>query len=235
MERLGGQVEVDALAAVGVGEREGPDRRPDQLPSNFSRSLLLALADVAHPAVEVDQRADLVVADGGGRDHVAAVGVADEHDRTVEGPQELGQVCGVAGEVAKRVAEPDRGVAAVVQGADLGVEARRVGPSAVDQDDRRGPAVILVTASILTVCRMPRLGPGRGAGPLTGMPRHDVIDHRAAVPRRPHTWSGNSSSVPNLLSKPAADPPSECRGGGGTRGVRQPGDRVRGRTLVSRR
>jgi hypothetical protein len=37
-ERLGGEVEVGALAPVGVGERNGPNRCPTRLPSNFSRS-----------------------------------------------------------------------------------------------------------------------------------------------------------------------------------------------------
>ena len=82
--------------------------------SKLSDELLLALADVAHPAVKVDQRPDLLVADGGNRDHVAAVGVADEHDRTGQGLQD-GQVGGVTGQVAKRVAEPDDGVPAVLR------------------------------------------------------------------------------------------------------------------------
>ena len=92
------------------GERHGPDRGPHQAAFEPLEELLLALALVAHPAVEVDERLDLVVADRGGRDDVAAVRVADEHDRTAQGPQELGQVGGVAGEVAKRVAEPDDAV-----------------------------------------------------------------------------------------------------------------------------
>jgi hypothetical protein len=64
--------------------------------------------------------------------------VADEHDRTGQAPQEFGQVGRVAGEITKRVGEPDDGIPAVAQGADLGVEAGRVGPGAVDEDDRRG-------------------------------------------------------------------------------------------------
>ena len=118
----------------GTGLIEGPDQAAFEL----LEELLLALAHVAHPAVEVDQRPDLLVADGGDGDHVAAVGVPDEHDRTAQGSQELGQVGGVAGEVAERVAEPDDGIPAVSQRTDLRVEARRVGPGAVDQDDRRG-------------------------------------------------------------------------------------------------
>ena len=94
-------------------------------------------ADVAHPAVDVDERLHLLVADRRDGDHVAAVGVADEHDRPAQGPQELGQVRGIAREIAKWVAEPDYGVPAVAQGADLGVEAGCVGPRTVDQDDRR--------------------------------------------------------------------------------------------------
>ena len=63
--------------------------------------------------------------------------MTDEHDRTAEGPQELSQVGGVTSEVAERVAEADGAIPAVPQGTDLGVEAGRVGPRTVDQDDRR--------------------------------------------------------------------------------------------------
>ena len=37
-ERVGGEIEVGAFAPVRVGERNGPDRGPTRLPSNFSRS-----------------------------------------------------------------------------------------------------------------------------------------------------------------------------------------------------
>jgi hypothetical protein len=70
------------------------------------QELLLALALVAHPAVEVDERLHLVVAGRGGGDDIAAVGVADEHDRTGQGSQELGEVGRVASEIAQRVANP---------------------------------------------------------------------------------------------------------------------------------
>jgi hypothetical protein len=136
-ERLGGEVEVGALAAVRVGERNGPDRRPHKAAFELLEELLLALAHVAHPTVEIDERPDLIIADGGGGDDIAAVGVADEHDRTAKGAQELGQVGRITGEIAKRVAEPDRGVPAAPQGADLRIEARRVSPSTVNEDDRR--------------------------------------------------------------------------------------------------
>src|SRR6185437_7561601 len=115
----------------------GPDRGPHEAAFEPFKELLLALALVAHPAVEVDKRLDLVVACRGHRDDVAAVGVADEHDRTGQGPQEFGEVSRVASEIAKRVGEPDGGKPAVAQGADLGVEAGRVGPGTVYKDDRR--------------------------------------------------------------------------------------------------
>src|SRR6185437_16524322 len=99
--------------------------------------LLLALADVAHPAVEVDERLDLLVANRGGGDHIASVGVADEHDRPAEGSQVLGQVGGVAREIAQRVTESDGGVPTALQGADLGIEPRRVSPCTVNEDNRR--------------------------------------------------------------------------------------------------
>ena len=88
--------------------------------------------------VEKDERLHLVIAACGLRDHVAALGVADEHDRSGHGPQELGQVGGVTSEIAKRVSESDGTESLTLQGADLRVEARRVGPGAVDEDDRRG-------------------------------------------------------------------------------------------------
>jgi hypothetical protein len=100
--------------------------------------LLLALALVAHPAVEVDERLHLVVAGRGGGDDIATVGVADEHDRTGQGAQEFGEVGRVASEIAKRVGESDGAESLALQGAELGVEARRIGPGAVDQHDRGG-------------------------------------------------------------------------------------------------
>ena len=72
--------------------------------------------------------------------------MADEHGRTGKGPQELGQVGGVASEIAKRVAEPDGGVPAVLQGTDFGVEAGRVGPGTVRTGAIVGdPVAILIT------------------------------------------------------------------------------------------
>jgi len=63
--------------------------------------------------------------------------MADQYDGTCQGPQEFGEVCRVASEIAKRVAEPDGGEPALAQGADLGVKARGIGPRTVDEDDRR--------------------------------------------------------------------------------------------------
>jgi hypothetical protein len=63
--------------------------------------------------------------------------VADEHDRTGQGSQEFGEVRRVASKIAKRVGEPDGGKPAVAQSANLGVEAGRVGPCTMDEDDRR--------------------------------------------------------------------------------------------------
>jgi hypothetical protein len=67
--------------------------------------------------------------------------VADEHDRAGQGPQELGEVGRVACEVAKRVAEPDGAKPFALERADLGVEARCIGPRTVDKDDRRSAFV----------------------------------------------------------------------------------------------
>jgi hypothetical protein len=71
--------------------------------------------------------------------------VADEHDRTAQALEELGQVGRVASEIAKRVGEADGAESSALQGADLNVEARCVGPGTVDQDDRRVSAAIVAT------------------------------------------------------------------------------------------
>src|SRR4029079_8278423 len=106
-ERLWRKVEISAFAPVGVRERNGPDRRPHKAAFEPLEELLLTLSNVAHPAVQVDERPNLLVSNCSRGDRVAAIGVADEHDRPGKGPQELRQVGGVAGEIAKRVAEPD--------------------------------------------------------------------------------------------------------------------------------
>jgi hypothetical protein len=71
-------------------------------------------------------------------DDIAAIGVANEHDRTGQAPQELGQVDRVASKITKRVGEADGAEPSALQGAELGVEAGGVGPGAVDEDDRWG-------------------------------------------------------------------------------------------------
>jgi len=63
--------------------------------------------------------------------------MADEHDRAGQRPQELGEIGRVAGEVAKRVGEPDGAESFALERANLGVEARCIGPCPVDKDDRR--------------------------------------------------------------------------------------------------
>jgi hypothetical protein len=69
---------------------------PDQAALEPLQELLLALAFVGGPAVEVDQRLDLVVAGGGIRDDDPAVGVADEHDRAGQGAPWTSTIVGVA-------------------------------------------------------------------------------------------------------------------------------------------
>ncbi len=64
-ERLAIEVEVSALAPVRPGERHGPNRRPHQAAFEPLKELLLTLALVAHPAIEVDKRRDLIVAGRG--------------------------------------------------------------------------------------------------------------------------------------------------------------------------
>jgi hypothetical protein len=69
--------------------------------------------------------------------------VADEDDRTGQGPQEFGEVGRVASEIAKRVGESDGAESSALQGADLSVEAGGVGPGAVEEDDRWVSAAIV--------------------------------------------------------------------------------------------
>ena len=138
----------------------------------------MAFALVAHPAVEVDQRRDLGVASRSDRDDVAAVGVADEHDRPGQGLQEFGQVHRIGGKVAKRVGEPDDREPAVMQGADLGVETGGVGPRTVDEDDRRVSLATVVSASS-------RDGPHRT--------RRRVSSCRRALARS--AWTSEQSAV----------------------------------------
>jgi hypothetical protein len=78
--------------------------------------------------------------------------VADEHDRAGQRPQELSEVGRVAGEVAKRVAEPDGAESLALESADLGIEARRIGPRTVDKNDRRLVFVGLGGQSQLLSC-----------------------------------------------------------------------------------
>jgi hypothetical protein len=77
--------------------------------------------------------------------------VANEHDRTSQAAQELGEVSRVASKIAKRVGKPDGPESPALQGTDLGIEAGRVGPPAVDENDRRVSAAIVTSAPLLTV------------------------------------------------------------------------------------
>ena len=70
------------------------------------------------------------------RDHHAAVGVADEHDRAVDGANQVADGGGVGGEAAQRVGGRDDAVTGVEQRVDDAVPARRLGERAVDEHDR---------------------------------------------------------------------------------------------------
>jgi hypothetical protein len=59
-------------------------------------------------------------------------------------PQERAEVRRVAAQPSLRVRHTDRAVALIVQGADRAAEAGGVGPSAVDKDDCRPVAVLVV-------------------------------------------------------------------------------------------
>jgi hypothetical protein len=59
-------------------------------------------------------------------------------------PQERVEVRRVAAELAQRVRHADRAITLAVQRADRAVEAGGVGPSAVDKDDCRPVAVLVV-------------------------------------------------------------------------------------------
>ena len=68
--------------------------------------------------------------------HRAAVGVADQHDRAVDAPDEVAQRGGIGRDAAQRVGARDDAVPVGGQRLDHAVPARRVGERAVDEDDR---------------------------------------------------------------------------------------------------
>ena len=104
-------VDVDQL--LGAIETEHRERLPEE-------AAAAAVQDQPHEhevrldehtlqlAVQaVDQRLHLVVAGRGTGDDIAAVGVAHEHDRAGQAPQEFGHVRRLASQIAKRVGEAD--------------------------------------------------------------------------------------------------------------------------------
>jgi hypothetical protein len=120
-----GEVEVRALAPVRAGERHGLIEGPTRLPSNFSRSCCW-LSPTSHIQPLSRRAPDLLVADRGDGDHVAAVG----WPTSTIGPVRSSGSRPVSASPARSRSgcRIDGGVPAVLQGTDLGVEAGRVGP-----------------------------------------------------------------------------------------------------------
>jgi hypothetical protein len=77
--------------------------------------------------------------------------VTDEHDRTGQAAQELGEVGRVTSEIAKRVGEPDGPESPALQGADLGVEAVASAQAPWTRTIVGVSAAIVATAPLLTV------------------------------------------------------------------------------------
>ena len=89
---------------------------PSVLPGNSAREREAALTGIGREAVDVDESDDLAGVRGDVRDHGAAVGVGDEHDRPVDGADEVADGGGVGGQTSQRVGGGDHRVAGVGSG-----------------------------------------------------------------------------------------------------------------------
>jgi hypothetical protein len=94
--------------------------------------------------------------------------MADEHDRTGQGPKEFREVGRVASEIAERVGEAYGGEPAVAQGANLGVEAARVGPCTVYED------IVGVSLAVVIIASSGTGSPAPPECALTDMRRRPV-------------------------------------------------------------
>ena len=84
---------------------------------------------------DVDERDDVAGVRGDPRHDGPAVGVADQHDRPVEGPDQVGQQGGVGRQAPQRVRERDH-AALGGQPVEQAVPARRLGIGSVHEHDR---------------------------------------------------------------------------------------------------
>jgi hypothetical protein len=95
--------------------RERDRHRVERLPERTARVLAgqgdRALAFVRQEGRDEDERLDVAESRRGVADDRAAVGVADQDDRTVDGRQELPDVFAVPGQPAQRVARGHHRVA----------------------------------------------------------------------------------------------------------------------------
>jgi hypothetical protein len=138
---VGAELVVEELARdVQVGRAVAPLHRPQRVAERAAgvalREYVGAFAGVRSERGDVHERSDLAGVGVDVRDHGAAVGVADEHDRAVDAADQVGDRLGVGGEAAERVGGGDDVVAGILEMADDAVPARRLGKSAVDEDDR---------------------------------------------------------------------------------------------------
>jgi hypothetical protein len=146
-------VEVDALGAVRLGERRGAQRVGEQAARVELGELGDALALVGHPPVEVDECLGPLVAHRGVRDDGAAVG----WPTNTSGPSMPRSVSATyaasVAQAAQRVRDPEAAVALTLQRPDHAVEAGRVRPRAVDEDDRRSASSVR-SVSMAASCRV---------------------------------------------------------------------------------
>jgi len=112
-------------------------------PTVLAREREGALAGLRRKAGDVDEPGDLAGVGVDVRDHGAAVGVPDEHDRPVHGADQVADRGGVGGEAPQRVGGGDHRVARPQQRVDHAIPARRLGERAMDKNDRGSHEEIL--------------------------------------------------------------------------------------------
>ncbi len=209
------EIKVHTLGAVGVRERDLPERGQHQAALVQPEELLDALPLIKSPPGDEHQRLDLVVTGRGVGDDRAAVRMGDKDHRPLDRPQERAEVRRVAAQPSQRVRHPDRAVALAVQGADRAVEAGGVGPSAVDKDDRRSVAAARGAVHDSSLIAMPVLGMHR-----TPPARYSLLPQMASrascLPRRCPRYV-SAKPIPAVTCafcwdwrptvKPAASPP----------------------------
>jgi len=96
-----------------------------------------ALAGVRCEGVHVHESDDLAGVSRDVRDHRSAVGVPDEHDRPVDGADEVADGGSVGGQATQRIGRGPRRLPCVDEQVDDRAPARGLRERAVDEDDGR--------------------------------------------------------------------------------------------------